>query len=177
MLPAGYATYGFWSIAGTGYEASVSTNANNAFAATKALAVEQFSNEYSQEYSNGFDLSPQNAILNFDITDLTPSTNVEVVLTVPAGSVPSLSSPYNITKQVTTDDSGHATFAVGVHAYALDANRDLKDFVLTVGGKTITITSSSKTLVRGHIYKITKSGASHVDARMTGTFTEESVSE
>ena len=160
LLPAGYADYRFLTYTeNNGYDATTTEDFTKAIVTSttektaKALAVEQFSNEYSQSYSNGngFALSPRNAILNFSITGLAPSTNVEVVLTVP-GTI--FGGSYIITKQVTSDASGNATFAVGVALYPKPKN--LKDFTLTVGGKAITLTSSSKTLEAGHIYNITR---------------------
>lgn len=146
LLPAGYATYGFWSIAGTGYEASVSTNANNAFAATKALAVEQFSDEYANSYSSGFALRPLFAVVNFTITGLSASTDVNVAST--CGSI-------SINGQVRTDGSGAAKFAIG-----LANGTALYLFSLSVDGRIIALPST--TLEGGKIYNITRSATSAV---------------
>ncbi len=146
LLPAGYATYGFWSIAGTGYEASVSTNANNAFAATKALAVEQFSDEYANSYSSGFALRPLFAVVNFTITGLSASTDVNVAST--CGSI-------SINGQVRTDGSGAAKFAIG-----LANGTALFLFSLSVDGRIIALPIT--TLEGGKIYNITRSATSAV---------------
>ena len=144
LLPNDYTTYGYLSISGDGYSATIGFNNNNAFASTKALAVEQFSREAAGSYSSGFALSPQYAILNFTITGLTPSTEVTATLT--NGSL------LEITGLVTTDGSGNATFAMGVADYT-----DLNSLSLTVGGNDITLVSSTKRVEDGKIYNITRS--------------------
>ena len=144
LLPNDYTTYGYLSISGDGYSATIGFNNNNAFASTKALAVEQFSREAAGSYSSGFALSPQYAILNFTITGLTPSTEVTATLT--NGSL------LEITGLVTTDGSGNATFAMGLMDYT-----DLNSLSLTVGGNDITLVSSTKRVEDGKIYNITRS--------------------
>ena len=146
LLPNDYTKYGYLSISGDGYSASIGFNNNNTFASTKALAVEQFSRESAGSYSSGFALSPRYAILNFTITGLTPSTEVTATLTN--------GSTLAITGLVTTDGSGNATFAMGVADYT-----DLNSLSLTVGGNDITLVSSSKTLAAGKIYNITRAAA------------------
>ena len=140
LLPDGYKTYGFLS-AGDGYNSDIEYDYTKAFADSKAAAVEQFSCESTTTYDEGFALKPHNAILNFTITGLTASTGVNVVFT---------KGYLNIDKTVTTNESGTATFAIGVEDYS-----DLKDCTLTVGGTAITL--GSHELVAGHIYNITRS--------------------
>ena len=147
LLPDGYDTsYEYLSISTLGYDATLATDATKAFATTKAAAVEQLSLETATSYSSGFALSPQNAILNFTIIGLSASTAVDVVLTGP--------NSLNISKTVTTDGSGNATFAVGIAD-----ETDLKDLYLTVGGKVVTLTSTNKQLAAGRIYNITRSAS------------------
>ena len=143
LLPNDYTTYGYLSISGDGYSASIGFNNNNTFASTKALAVEQFSRETAGSYSSGFALSPRYAILNFTITGLTPSTEVTATLTN--------GSTLAITGLVTTDGSGNATFAMGVMDYT-----DLNSLSLTVGGNDITLVSSTKRVEAGKIYNINR---------------------
>ena len=146
LLPAGYGSYGYLSIYNHyTYDDFVKTNKTYTCATSKADGVAQFSYEKATTFSSGFALAPQNAILNFTITGLAASTNVDVSLT---GSV------YTITKTVTTDGSGNATFSAGVE---VEANTDLNDFSLTVGGLPITLVNSSTPLVKGKIYNITRS--------------------
>ena len=147
LLPNGYGSYEYFTFtANSGYDATVSSNLAKAFATTKALAVEQFSDEYAGMYSSGFALSPLNAILNFTISGLTAST--KVTATIKEGENVLVSG------EVTTDGSGNATFAVGV------ANgKDLNNLSLTVGGNAITLVSSSKPLEAGHVYNISRSAA------------------
>ena len=142
LLPNDYTTYGYISILGDGYEASIGFNNNNTFASTKALAVEQFSRE-AGSYSSGFALSPRYAILNFTITGLTASTEVTATLTN--------GSTLAITGLVTTDGSGNATFAMGLMDYT-----DLNSLSLTVGGNDITLVSSTKRVEAGKIYNINR---------------------
>ena len=152
LLPAGYGTYGYLSIMNLGsneYEKVFNTSGTYTFATSKATGVEQFSLEVADSYSAGFALHPQNAILNFTITGLAASTNVDVAL----------SGGYNITKTITTDGSGNATFAAGVQN-----GTDLNGLTLTVGGNAVTLTSSSTPLTKGHIYNITRSAKSAADA-------------
>ena len=115
----------------------------NPFAETKAEAVEQFSLEHADSYFDGFALSPENAILNFTINGLTPSTSVDVTL----------EEQYclDITGAVTTDGSGTATFAMAKNS------EDLSKCTLTVGGNVIAL--PVKETEPGHIYNITRSAA------------------
>ncbi len=144
LLPAGYETLGYLSISHPGYyDADVSCAASNAFATStpektaKALAVEQFSYETGDYTSgSGFVLAPQNAILNFTVAGYEASTVVDVAL-----------SPLslNIIGSVTTDESGIATFAVGVVK-----NTALKSLSLTVGGRALSFTVGNHTLTAGN---------------------------
>lgn len=84
----------------------ISCNLGATFATSKATAIEQFSNESVLGYNNGFALVPQNAILNFTITGLTPNTEFAVEL---------WNSYYSLIEgNVTTNGSGTATFAIGI---------------------------------------------------------------
>ena len=149
LLPAGYGSYGYLYIRTYDdvYEYNDEAAQNNTYtlATSKAAGVEQFSYEKAISYSSGFALTPKNAILNFTITGLTASTDVAVSLT---------GSGYTITKTVTTDGSGNATFAAGV-----SGGKNLNNFSLTVGGNPITLVTESKTLTAGKIYNITRSAA------------------
>ena len=149
LLPDGYSSYGYLPITiQNGYDDFLFPDDTKAFATStsektaKAIAVEQFSYETSTTYSSGFTLSPLNAILNFNITGLTASTEVTASFTDDYSNV--------ISGNVTTDGSGNATFAIGV----ID-NTNLQYCSLTVDGKAITL--PSKTLTAGKIYNITRS--------------------
>ena len=144
LLPNGYKDYHYFiDYPNNGYNADVIPYDKRAFALTKKLAVEQFSYEYTNSYSSGtgFALSPHNAILNFTITGLAANKKVDVAL----------DGALTIDKEVTTDGSGNATFAVGIFG-----GTDLNDLSLTVGGNAITLCTASKTLEAGHIYNITR---------------------
>ena len=139
LLPAGYETAGYLTINSPGsYNAFTSSDWSKVFATSKARAVEQFSFEGAKRYNSGFALSPRNAILNFTITGLTSSTNVNVSFTG------------GISESVSTDASGNATFAVGV-----SHGDNLSSCSLTVDGNAIAL--PSKTAEAGHIYNITRS--------------------
>jgi hypothetical protein len=154
LLPNGYETYGFYSITeNDGYDDELNYNNNNTFATTKALAVEQFSREWTDEYDNGFALRPGNSILNFTISGLTASTEVNVALT---------GNGCNITGEVTTDGSGTATFAIGV-----SAGVTIKNYSLTVGGNAITL--PEKNPEPGKIYNISRSVAPAARALTSAT--------
>ena len=155
LLPAGYGTYGYLLIKNIGsneYEKVINTSGTYTFATSKATGVEQFSLEVADSYSAGFALQPQNAILNFTITGLAASTNVDVAL----------SGGYNITKTITTDGSGNATFAAGVQN-----GTNLNGLTLTVGGNPITIVSSDKVVAKGKIYNINRSASAPLPAMFT----------
>ena len=89
LVPDGYESFYFWSFNWDKgyndfylpyYEYAFVTSTNDKTA--KALAVEQFSNEYGKYTSGtGFELSPKNAILSFTINGLTPNTTYTVTLT------------------------------------------------------------------------------------------------
>jgi len=149
LLPAGYGEYRYLSIADEGtYEAYLSENFNKAFATSKATAVEQFSYEYDNNYSSGFELIPVNAILNFTINGLEASTEVDVSF-----SYPNYPDPIVISGKVTTDGDGTATFAIGIKY-----RDNLNDCTLTVGGNAITL-PSDKTVAASKIYNISRSVA------------------
>ena len=150
LLPAGYGDYGYLSTEGNSgrYNDEYAEDYTKAFVASttektaKALAVEQFSFE-NANYSGGFALVPNNAILSFTITGLTASTNVTA--TIKKGE------DVLVSGSVTTDGSGNATFAMGIESAA-----EINPLTLTVGGKEITITSTNTVFDAGKIYKITR---------------------
>ena len=144
LLPAGYGSYGFFSIIGSDSEASIDYDLKKAFALTKAAAVEQFSVEAAFEYSSGFALAPVNAIVSFTISGLAANKEVAVNFDTKGGIV--------FSKDVTTDANGVATFAVG-----MSENRKLEDCTLTVDGNNIAMPTA--TTVAGHIYNISRSVA------------------
>ena len=157
LLPNGYESYGFLTITGEGTcSAYASAEYDNAFATSKATAVEQFSYESSYSYSSGFALTPESAILNFTITDLAKSTEVAVAF----------SGECSASGTVTTDGSGTATFAVGV----MGDYTDLNGISLTVGGNAITLVNSCKTLEAGKIYNITRSTYPLLSAATTADY-------
>ena len=150
LLPAGYESYDYLEIIDEGYEARLGENAYNSFATSKKLGVEQLSFEHGEYTSGtGFVLMPQNAILNFTITGLTPSTKVTAALSDDEDWTP------DIEGEVTTDGSGNATFAIG-----LEDSSDLNEFTLSVAGNAITLVNSSTELEAGKIYNINRSAAS-----------------
>lgn len=150
LFPNGYETYAFLSISGSGYSTSYSMSYNQAIAATKAAAVEQFSLETAKTYSSGFALSPENAIFNFTITGLTDG---EKAVTLKDGTRTMFTGSV-------TPTSGTAAFALGAR---IKDNNDftvnLKNVTLTIGGTDITITSTNNYLTAGKIYNITRSAA------------------
>ena len=146
LLPADYETYDYFSIVEkNGYDNELVFNDNKAFATSKAIAIEQFSAEVADAYSDGIALQPQMAILNFTITGLTASTEVAVALTGP--------DDLSINETVTTDGSGTATFAMGV----VGGYYNINQLSLTVGGNAITLASGSKTLEAGKVYNVNRS--------------------
>lgn len=150
LLPAGYGPNGYFSITDTGCNAYITPNHSKAFATStavktaKAIAIEQFSNEFTYLYSGGFTLGPTNAILNFTINELTASTAVDVLFADTYLNV-------NISETVTTDGSGTATFAIAVEAGIININT----YSLTVGGNAITL--PDKVPDSGKVYNITRS--------------------
>jgi hypothetical protein len=134
-------------VSGEGYSAELATpDYTKAFATSKAAGVAQFSLEQASAYSSGFALAPQNAILNFTITGLTATTEVTVSFTDDNSNV--------ISKNVTTNDSGTAAFAIGA------ANSTALHYCsLTVGSNAIALTTGFKTLTAGNIYNVNRSVA------------------
>ena len=147
LLPAGYEGYGFLTVSGEGYSAELATpDYTKVFATSKAVGVEQFSLEQTSQYSSGFALAPENSILNFTISGLNPETEVTVSYTDDKSN--------EISRSVTTDGDGTATFAIGVKD-----GTALHNCSLTVGGNAIALTANFKTLVFGKIYNVTRSVA------------------
>ena len=177
LLPAGYNNYNYLDI--VTQNPFVSYNYGNTFATSKTTAIEQFSNESAIGYNNGFALAPQNAILNFTITGLTPNTEFAVEL---------WNSYYgHIEGNVTTNGSGTATFAIGIdivgsaqyhnidNLYDKGWDLRIKDNnnhnVLRMYDDNNPLVTSSTPLVAGHIYNITRSAASVPTGALSGLFT------
>lgn len=140
LIPAGYKSYEYLELEEITPDAGYYRHEDNAFALTKAAAVEQFSFELAETYSSGFTLSPQNAIVSFTISGLTANKEVAVSFNPIEYVV--------ISKSVTTSAEGVATFAIG-----LDAGTQLG--TLTVDGNNIAM--PTKTVEAGHIYNISRS--------------------
>jgi len=160
LLPAGYKSYDYLEIIEfeNEYEDLLGESANNSFATSKQLAVEQLSFETGSYTSGtGFTLNPCNAILNFTVTGFVPNTKVTASL--------SDGSPlFNIEGDVTTDGSGNATFAMGVLG-----TMDLNYLSLTVAGNPVTLVNSSTELTAGKIYNITRGTGGTVDLSTKNT--------
>ena len=141
LLPAGYDTsYEYLSISNPdSYSATLSTDATKAFATTKAAAVEQLSLEQATTYSSGFDLAPQNAILNFTVTGLTVGTPSTVSFTAGSTTISSSVTPVEVNYR------GTATFAM-----AVAHNATASSLTLTVDGTAVSL--GSHTLTAGKIY-------------------------
>ena len=147
LLPAGYESYGYLSIAEEGTcTAYVDYDPSKAYALTKAAAVEQFSDECADSYSNGFALSPQNAIVSFTISGLAEKTEVAVLF---KDNYDTSATPLNIT----TDESGVATFAS-----AMPGSENFDDYSLAVDGNAIAL-PADKEVEAGKIYNISRSVA------------------
>jgi hypothetical protein len=164
LLPEGYTNYNYFTISKVNPDdpnsiESVTKDVTEAFITSKTTAIEQFSEEWAswKSYNDeqGFALAPENAILNFTITGLTPnSTSTTVSFHYPqAGNL-----NWSINKTVQTDNTGTATFAIGLSLWKY-VFTNLKNFSLSVDGKYITLVTEDKTLSRGHIYNITRSVA------------------
>ena len=139
LLPDGYGSIGYLTVSGDGYSASLTTDATNAFATSKAAAVEQLSLEQASAYSDGFALAPQNAILNFTVTGLTAGTPTAVSLTAGSTSISGSVTPVEVDYRAT------ATFAMAV-AHSATAS----SLTLTVDGTAVSL--GSHTLTAGKIY-------------------------
>ena len=164
LLPAGYDNYHYITINNPGF----SGHPDATFATSKATAIEQFSNESARGYNNGFALAPQNAILNFTLTGLTPNTEINVKL---------WNSYYSLVEgNVTTNGSGTATFAIGIDISMCKAPATTVDvhdlyntgWELRVNGEVMPpLVTSSTPLEPGHIYNITRSVAGGGDEAYT----------
>ena len=148
LLPNGYEDYGYIRISDRGtdypYDDYVTTNDTYTLATSKAAGVEQLSYEESTEYSSGFALAPQHAILNFTVTGFTPNTDVNVV-------VERASNWMHGTRTIRTDNSGNAKFA---GCYPMGNN--LQQATVTVDDLPITLVSSQKNVEVGKIYNFTR---------------------
>lgn len=153
LLPNGYESKDFFTLSNVGtYSAEVTVHRGETFSTSKAEAIEQFSYEYAGTYSSGFSLSPQNAILDFTISGLTPTTTVNVSLAEQFEST--------ISGNVATDASGTATFVMAKFT------GNLGNCTFTVGGNDITIVAQSPafSLTPGKIYNIYRDATiPHVD--------------
>lgn len=149
LIPCDYTKYNYISFNNSDkYSAGIRLDMGNAYAFSKAEAVEQFSNEYTDQYDNGFDLSPRNAILNFTISGLDPNAEAEV----------KVGNTYSnlIDVNLNSDASGTLKIIMGSNA---SNNNDLSKLTLTVNGTAINL--GSHELVAGHIYNISRSPLSN----------------
>jgi len=150
LLPAGYGDYGFLSIEDEGTcDASLNLDNTKAFALTKAAAVEQFSDECADSYSNGFALSPERAIVCFTISGL--EANKEVAVSFKCNHPYGAEYSWSIDDNVTVDATGVATFAVGMAKY-----ENFTNYSLTVDGNAITL-PADKEVAAGKIYNMSRS--------------------
>ncbi len=153
LLPAGYGSYNYLYIYTNNNEAAYDDYADwfryYSFLTSKTTGIEQLSCERTHTYSGVFALAPQNAILNFTVTGLPANTDVYAKFDC---------WRIEVTKDITTDGSGNATFVAGI-----PGGEKLKDFTLTVGGLPITLTDGDKTLDAGKIYNITRSAPAMTD--------------
>ena len=156
LLPAGYESYGYLTINDKNtlvkYDDYLSVSDSKAFVASetaKANGVEQLSYEEATGYDNGFALVPQNAVLNFTITDLEAGEK-DVILNVTRTKY---DTDYTVTGSVTPNASGVATFAIGV-----PNNLVIKNVAnnLTVGSSNFTLPGNTP-LATGKIYNNTRS--------------------
>ena len=154
LLPNGYDANGsnsFLSINNNSttdiaYDDRLTVSYSKAFVASetaKATGVEQLSLERTSTYSNGFELEPQNAILNFTITGLEAGAK-DVSL--------QLSGFDNTVTGSVTPNAGVATFAIGVSGGSKIKDMDNN---LTVGSSNFTLPSST-TFAAGKIYNIAR---------------------
>lgn len=149
LIPCDYTKYNYISFNNSDkYSAGIRLDMGNAYAFSKAEAVEQFSNEYTDQYDNGFDLSPRNAILNFTISGLDPNAEAEV----------KVGNTYSnlIDVNLNSDASGTLKIIMGSNA---SNNNNLSKLTLTVNGTAINL--GSHQLVAGHIYNISRSPLSN----------------
>jgi len=156
LLPAGYESYGYLTINDNNTleknDDRLTVSDSKAFVASetaKAKGVEQLSYEEATGYDNGFALVPQNAVLNFTITDLEAGKK-DVTLNVTRTKY---GTDYTVTGSVTPNGSGVATFAIGI---PLNDDAIIKDMEnnLTVGSTNFTLPSTA--LEAGKIYNITR---------------------
>lgn len=132
LLPSGYESLGYLTVSGEGCNATLATDATNAFATSKADAVAQLSLEQASAYSSGFALAPQNAILNF------------TAVTGQWGSAPASSS--------VSLQAGETTISGSVAPVEGDYSRALANFAIAVAGSaspsslTLTVDGTSVSL-------------------------------
>lgn len=152
LVPVGSESYEYLTYKKhEGYDDYVAVYYKNSFALTKAAAVEQLSLE-TAEYSSGtgFELKPQNAILNFTVTGLTAGVAAEVEITNVYGEF------FDIVRSVTPDASGTATFAMGI--FGATGSWDLDEFILKVNGIELDyLPDDDRRLYAGNIYNVTAS--------------------
>ena len=154
LIPNGYGKYfDLENYYGDSYNDNITFDYHYAFADTKKLAVEQLSYEQGgyDKTNKRFVLNPYNAILNFTVTGLAASKDVEMVFN---------DGTTEFNHQISTNEYGTATFAIGVPGYveSYSAGTNLNTCNLSIDFKPITISDgSSKVLTAGKIYNITRS--------------------
>lgn len=151
LLPSGYDDYDYITYErAEGYDDDICIYTEKAFALTKKAAIEQFSSmEKSSEYNDGFELEPRGAILNFNIIGLEKNKEVNVIINN-LGAKP-------MEGKVTTDETGCATFAIGIYTVYFHDWLDILD--VSVGGYAINVSSSHKDPNAGSIYNVTRNVA------------------
>ena len=179
LLPAGYATYGYLSIDGSGYARNLVVTKDNACvsastsAEAKKLAIEQFSLEQAFSFdADKFSLRPQNMVANYTIGGFDANTaydNLKIVLgkkTVESNGTTSFEDKGSVPVSVQTDENGDAFFGVAF------TPEDSKDLTLTyyVGDKaTVSVTPEASTVedYQGSVYNVTRNGLTSSSAEGT----------
>lgn len=152
LLPAGYESYKFLSIGQIGepYEYGLDLDYDFAVAADLATAVEQFSIEQATTYSNGFALTPKNAIVNVCYYN---SEHASEKVT-PGLFDNDENNFYGGGKDFAFDKEGYLRFAVSV-----PGNLSAKPWSLNGDANTQLENLGTKNLVAGHIYDWTKAAS------------------
>ena len=143
LLPDGYGSIGYLTVSGDGYSASLTTDATNAFATSKADGVAQLSLEQASTYDDGFELAPQNAILNF--TAVTGQWG-----SAPASSSVSLQAGETTISGSVAPVEGDYSRALANFAIAVAGSASPSSLTLTVDGTSVSL--GSHTLTAGKIY-------------------------
>lgn len=151
LIPAGYQDYGFFELAGEGYNMNLIAHNDRAFAPTKKIAVEQFFYEAASVFDNnvGFMLQAHNGVIGFTLNGLEASRTYHItfhILDTANNTV------FDIIGTTTSDSNGTATFGIGTITHTINCRYSI---TIDDGSEYMDIDLGYRGIQANHIVNVT----------------------